>query len=107
MKAFLFNKLSAALLAIQFTLNAALGFFWVWLLLLLQAEPALLLAGFMGFDGGKNIAQRCSIIVFLRGVDVNKRTATTHSYSWLLRLRFGHYMSSCFFSFSFIGHILA
>ena len=42
-----------------------------------------------------------------RGVDVNKRTATKHSYSLIQGMRFGHYMDSCLFSFSFIGHILA
>ena len=35
------------------------------------------------------------------GVDVNKRTVTTHSYI------FGYFISSCLFSFSVIGHILA
>ena len=42
-----------------------------------------------------------------RGVDSYKRTVTTHSCSSLKGVRFGHYMSSCLFSFSFIGHILA
>ena len=42
-----------------------------------------------------------------RGVDDNKRTVTTLSCTWQQGIRFGHYMSSCQFSFSFIGHILA
>ena len=41
-----------------------------------------------------------------RGVDVKKRTVTMHSYSVLQGIRFGHYMSCCLFSFSYIGHIL-
>ena len=32
---------------------------------------------------------------YCRGVDVNKRTVTTHSYSLLKGKTFGHYMSSC------------
>ena len=38
----------------------------------------------------------------IRGVDVKKRTETTHSYN----IRFGHNISNCLFSFSFIDHIL-
>ena len=34
-----------------------------------------------------------------REVDVNERTVTTNSYSLLLVIRFGHYMSNCLFSF--------
>ena len=40
-----------------------------------------------------------------RVVDVKKRTATTHSCTFLYGIRFGHNMSNCPFSFSFIGHI--
>ena len=46
-------------------------------------------------------------IVQTRGVDVHKRTVTMHSCSLLQGIRFGHNISSCLFSFSFFGHILA
>ena len=42
-----------------------------------------------------------------RGISVNKRTVTRHSCSLLWGIRIGHIMSSCLFSFSLIGHILA
>ena len=53
-------------------------------------------------DGGKALAMAAA-----RGVDFYKRTVTTHFCSLLLGIRLGHFMSSCLFSFSFIGHILA
>ena len=42
-----------------------------------------------------------------RGVDVNKRTATTHSCRLLQGIKFDYFKCSCLFSHSFIGHILA
>ena len=43
-------------------------------------------------------------LVSTRGVDVNKRTVTTHSFSlWYI---FGHHKNSCLFFFNFIGHIM-
>ena len=42
-----------------------------------------------------------------RGVDVNKRTATTHYYSLLYGIRFGYYIQAAVYIFSVIGHILA
>ena len=41
-----------------------------------------------------------------RGVDFNKRTVMNHFYSLQKDIRFGHNISSCLLSFSFIGHIL-
>ena len=44
-------------------------------------------------------------LIQVRGVNVNKRTVTTHSYILRYGIRLGHFMSRCLFSFAFIGHI--
>ena len=49
----------------------------------------------------------CELVRSRRGVNVYKRNVATHSSKCIFGIRFGHYMSSCIFSLSIIGHILA
>ena len=43
------------------------------------------------------LGSRSDDVECIRGVDSNKRTVATHSYSLLLGIRIGHYMSNCLF----------
>ena len=47
------------------------------------------------------LSSSSQLVQLARGVDVNKRTVTTHSYSQLQRIKFGHFIGSCLFSLSF------